>query len=178
MLYKGYVIHIGKHSSVHDMECEICGHQERMQVWRDIEPECSNCKKKEVKKINNKPNTSPSDNGKVICSECGVLEDSYENEYPKLCVPCGSYKALKVWEGVIESELKVYNQRTNQNIDFNEFCFDGDAGQLNPDNLTDLPELYKIYESCLSNIEESKQTGVPPEGDQLEIWFPTGDLPF
>lgn len=109
----------------------------------------------------------------AVC-HCDELPLSQQEGYEGLCLSCEDEKRDAELEAQWSKELALYEKRTGQKLDFNEFYYECEAGNVDKENLKRLPEMKSCYEDAMVNIAyESRQR------QQLEINFNGAhDLPF
>jgi len=115
----------------------------------------------------------------LLCAVChsDELPLSELEGYEGLCLGCECEKMNAELEAQWSKELAVYEKRTGQKLDFNEFYYECESGNVDKANLKRLPELKSCYEDAMMNIAhyeyESRQR------QQLELNFNgDDDLPF
>jgi len=80
---------------------------------------------------------------------------------------CEANQMLLDYEVLTEAELVTYNERTEQDLDFDEFCEDCAEGNVHRQDLKDLPELTDILD-CHIILDAQRQA-------EIEM---SDDLPF
>lgn len=119
---------------------------------------------------------SPPDAKPMLCAVCfsDELPLSELEGYEGLCVACECQKMCDELEAKWNKELIIYEKRTGEKLDFNEFYYECQAGNVAKANLKRLPELKSCYEDAIMDLEFYKN-----ENKQLELNFYGDDnLPF
>lgn len=112
--------------------------------------------------------------------ECPICEGTELDEsdiegYAGMCDGCACEKMNQELEEQWEKELLIYEKRTGVKLDFNEFYFACQAGEVDKKKLRGLKELKDCYECSLDHVAEIYR---PCEADaQMELNF-DDKLPF
>lgn len=119
---------------------------------------------------------SPHSSNAMLCAVCfsDELPLSELEGYEGLCVACECQKMCDELEAKWNKELSIYEKRTGEKLDFNEFYYECQSGNVDKANLKRLPELKSCYEDAIMDLEFYKN-----ESKQLELNFYGDDnLPF
>lgn len=122
---------------------------------------------------------APPDAKPMLCAVChsDELPLSELEGYEGLCLGCECNKMNEELEAQWSKELAIYEKRTGQKLDFNEFYYECEKGNVDKANLKRLPELKSCYEDAMMNIAFYEQEY--RQRQQLELKFDgEDDLPF
>lgn len=89
----------------------------------------------------------------MLCAACGSdeLPLSELEGYRGLCLACECNKMNDELETKWSKELAVYEKRTGERLNFNEFYYKCENGNVDKANLKGLPELKSCYEDAMIN---------------------------
>src|SRR5690606_29886544 len=114
---------------------------------------------------------APPDAKPMLCAVCNSdeLPLSELEGYEGLCLGCECNKMNEKLEEKWSKELAIYEKRTGQKLDFNEFYNECEKGNVDKANLKRLPELKSCYEDAMMNIAFYEQEYW--QGQELELKF-------
>jgi len=96
--------------------------------------------------------------------------------YEHVCIGCECEIMDQELEAKWNSELIIYEKRTSQKLDFNEFYYECFAGKVDKSNLKRLPELKSCYEDAMMNLKFYESEDL--KNKQLSISFEHDGMPF
>jgi RNA polymerase subunit RPABC4/transcription elongation factor Spt4 len=110
------------------------------------------------------------------CPNCGDTEFGKCDwkGYEHLCIACASETFANNLEIKWNKELAIYEKRTGQKLDFNQFYLACQAGEVDRNNLKRLPELRGNYDEAMSDLAHYDDP-IDPQGD---LFMQENDLPF
>lgn len=114
----------------------------------------------------------------MLCEVChsDELPLSEIKGYEHVCIGCECEIMDQKLESKWNDELSIYEQRTGQKLDFNEFYYECFAGKIDKSNLNRLPELKSCYEDAMMNLKFSESEDL--KNKQLSINFENDGMPF
>jgi hypothetical protein len=92
------------------------------------------------------------------------------------CPGCECERTIKELEDQWNSELEIFYQRTDWKLDFNEFYYFAEAGEIARMNLVGLPGLQENYDYAMDNLKTYQQEEYDYANRQLSLF--NDGLPF
>lgn len=91
-----------------------------------------------------------------------------------MCDACSAEKMCQELEEQWAKELLVYEKRTGEKLDFNEFYYECQAGNVDRKKLKGLKELKSCYDDAKAEMDYLNE----PIDRQMSLNFEQNDLPF